>query len=243
MRFASTCILLSGLISPACYAKKNPKIPQPPLANKPLLENIRQSSASIDQKFAKCTAKYLTRLSRIESKLKEASRQKGSTANDRLATGDYQQWVQKMQDTSIHSAPRLYISRLDSLRTALGYLQQSRGSFSGTGINGDQLSQTSAQVQLLQAHLDMSSDIHQYIDQRRQQIAQLLSQYTSVPGDMAREFDKFKATAYYYRQEVEQYKALAAHPRQMEGKALAALNKVPAFQQFMAQHSMLAQLF
>jgi len=239
MRKVFICLLLAEMIGIACPAQENTGALPPPIPDAAMVHSIGQTSTVLDNAFVKRTGKYLTHLSRIESRLKEKWLQTHPGEQALFPSGDYQQWMQKLRDTSAHSAPRTYVSRLDSIQTALRFLQ-AQGPNSGQGVL---LSDVGARMQQLQTHLDMSADIHQYIDQQRQQIARLLSSYTQLPAGMAKEFDKLKTTAFYYNQEVQQYKELINQPRKMEEKALVLLNKLPAFQEFMAKHSMLAQLF
>jgi hypothetical protein len=240
MRNILICLLLAEMISIACHAQENISESSSPVPGGPILRDIQRNTAAIDKAFVERTEKYLAQLSRIESRLKE--RWQRTHAQVPFPSGDYNQWIKKLKDTGIHMAPRTYISRLDSIQTALRFLQAQQLS-SGIVRNGSLLSGATTEVEQFQAHLDMSSDIHQYIAQRQQQITRLLSSYTQLPADMAKDFSQLKTTAYYYHQEVEQYKDLINRPRKLQEKALQLLDKVPAFRQFMAQNSMLAQLF
>jgi hypothetical protein len=53
----------------------------------------------------------------------------------------------------------------------------------------------------------------------------------------------FNKEAYYYGQQLREYKDMLKDPDKMVQKGLTLLNKLPAFKQFMAQHSELASLF
>jgi len=48
---------------------------------------------------------------------------------------------------------------------------------------------------------------------------------------------------YYYKAKIQNYKEIWQHPDQVEAKVVEQLHKVPAFDQFMQEHSMLASLF
>jgi hypothetical protein len=60
---------------------------------------------------------------------------------------------------------------------------------------------------------------------------------------MVRELSTFKKQAYYYRQQMEEYKSIFHDQKKLEEKALAILRSMPAFQSFMQKNSYLAQLF
>jgi hypothetical protein len=98
-------------------------------------------------------------------------------------------------------------------------------------------------VQLLQAHLDQSALIGQYITQRRQQIEQYLGRYSHLPSAVTQTFNQYKATAYYYRQQIEAFKNSLNDPQKIQQQAVTQLSKLPAYQHFLATHSMLASLF
>jgi hypothetical protein len=53
----------------------------------------------------------------------------------------------------------------------------------------------------------------------------------------------FNKEAYYYGQQLREYKDMLKDPDKMVQKGLTLLNKLPAFKQFMAQHSELSSLF
>src|SRR5699024_6777155 len=53
----------------------------------------------------------------------------------------------------------------------------------------------------------------------------------------------FGREAYYYKAKIKNYKELWQHPDTLERKALSLLHKVPAFTDFMKEHSALASLF
>jgi len=236
------CLLLAEILSIACSAQENAGALPPSIPNGAMLQDIEKSSAATDKALIKRTEKYLTRLSNIEYRIKAQWQRTRPRELDRFPSNEYQHWIKQLNDTSMHAAPRTYIGRLDSIQSALHFLQAQK-QLSGTGKDIALLSGATTRVEQLQEHLDMSGDIYQYILQRKQQIAQLMTSYSQLPAGLAKELDKFKTTAYYYRQEMEQYKHLINQPRKMEEKALELLNKVPAFREFMAQHSMLAQLF
>jgi hypothetical protein len=240
MRHVLICLLLAEVVSIACHAQENSAVRPLSAPDDPALRDIQRNAAAIDKAFIQRTEKYLTQLSRIESRLK--IRWQRTHSQEAFPSSDYSQWIPKLMDTGIHATPRTYISRLDSIRTALHFLQAQQLS-SGVVKNGSLLSGATTQVEQLQAHLDMSSEVYQYFVQREVQIARTLSFYSKLPTGMAKDFNEMKTTAYYYGQEIEQYKNLINHPRKMEERALEVLNKLPAFREFMAQHSMLAQLF
>jgi hypothetical protein len=71
----------------------------------------------------------------------------------------------------------------------------------------------------------------------------MLSGYTKVPASVRREYNELTKTAYYYRAQVDQYKAMLKDPKKIEEKTLSILNRMPFFQKFMKENSQLTSLF
>ena len=95
----------------------------------------------------------------------------------------------------------------------------------------------------LKDKFNQSAKVNEFIAQRKQQIQQLLSKYTQLPGSLKRQFDKMRKSAYYYKAQVSEYKSMLKDPKKIEETAIKVLNKIPAFQKFMKQNSQLASLF
>ena len=95
-------------------------------------------------------------------------------------------------------------------------------------------------VQQLEGKLSEVQNIQQYIQQRQQLLTQSLSQYGSL---FSKSLGNISKEAYYYQAKIQNYKQMWQDPGEIEEKAVELLNKVPAFQQFMQQNSILASLF
>jgi hypothetical protein len=208
---------------------------------------VEARTGQLDQSLTRKTTSYLDKLARLEDRLKSKLATTNSDATKNFPAGDYQQWIRGMQAPSSSTAPgKTYIGGLDTLRTTLQYLQSGQGGSgmaANAGTGSTALANASGQVQQLQAHLDQSALISQYISERKQQIAQYLAGYTHLPAGVTQTFDQYKATAYYYHQQVEALKNSLSDPQKIEQQAITQLSKVPAYQTFLAQHSMLASMF
>ncbi len=136
-----------------------------------------------------------------------------------------------------------YVAGLDTLSTTLRFLQSQSGVQGLPGVPTGSLGQTSSDVQQLQGKLDETTLIQQYVSQRKQELSQMLAGYTHLPPSVVQAFTNYKAETYYYRQQLEQYKAMLNDPDKAERAAVTMLSKVPAYQDFMAKNSLLAALF
>jgi len=202
---------------------------------------VDKKASLIDHKLSDQSRKYLNKLSHIEARLLQKMETADPSVMSQLPPADYHQWASRLQTAS--SSPdytgNTYIGHLDTLQTTIKFLQTRLGD----SLSLSQLNQTAARLSKLQSHFDQSNLIDQYIVQRRQQIAQMLGRYNTIPKEVTRAFTQFKETSLYYRQQVDEYKKLLGDQQKMEQKTLTVLNKLPAFQQFMAQHSMLSSMF
>jgi hypothetical protein len=106
-----------------------------------------------------------------------------------------------------------------------------------------QLQSSVSQLQALQAKMQDADQLKAYIQQRKQQIGQYISQHASLSGLLGKEYQGMNQDLYYYSQQVRQYKEMLNNPDQLEQKALSLLNQLPAFQSFMKNNSQLAGLF
>ncbi len=226
-----------------------------------LLSKIRQRADKLDRKLTRQSQKYLQQMADREERLKkelhkvDSVKAKAFFAN----AADRYRW-----DTAAHAGGgETYVSHLDTLQTTLKYwaekggvdagsggigsAESSSGGIVGGGSGGAGLSsalgQTAGRLNTLQSDVNQSSLINQAISERRQQLSQYLSQYSQLPPGVTNAFNDYKTTAFYYRRQVEEVKSEINDPQKLEQKAIAQLSKLPAYQQFIARHSMLAALF
>lgn len=211
----------------------------PQLPNK-YYTSVGKKINSINQHLTKKSLKYLRKFQRQETKIRQKLEKldPGSVANN--ADAKYKQLVQKVSSYSpeslITSTGGEYNPNLDSLGTSLSFLKQ----FNSIS---DKVKAPLKSFNQLENKLQQSENIKTFIAKRKNQIKEILSKYTSLPGSVKNEFTKLNKTAYYYSAQVKEYKDLLKQPDKMEQKALSILREVPAFQKFMKENSQLGNLF
>jgi hypothetical protein len=94
-------------------------------------------------------------------------------------------------------------------------------------------------VQQLQGKLQYSEQVKNYINQRKQMLKEQLAQYTGFTKNL----QKINKEAYYYNEQLKEYKSIYSDPKKAEVKAMALLKKLPAYNDFISKHSQLAGLF
>ena len=246
MRFGSALLLLIVLciLSSRLYAQGAVDTAKVSVTEVPAkyFQEVDTKAQSIDQSLTSQTTRYLNKLSSLEARILRKLHKADSSSAGRLPPTNYQQLEAQMQHPVIGAGASgvNYVPSLDTLQTTLKFLQSTQ---TGLSNSPPQLTQATAQVQQLQANLNTSALVQQYITQRKQELAQLLSQYTHLPPGVTQAFTQFKATGYYYSQQVQQYKAMLNNPQKMEQTAIAVLSKLPAYQQYLTKYSILASLF
>jgi hypothetical protein len=250
MKFALACgILLLCFASTSCFAQEQSGTTDK-IINFPakLFGKIQGKTASLDQQLTRQTENYLQKMARREAKLKKKLYKVDSAAAKRLFANSAQRYAALQQkiatDTGGHQAIPLtgeYQPYTDSLKGSLSFLQQNPQLTKGTQSQALQSSIT--QLQQLQAKMQDADAAKAFVQQRKQEIGNYISQHTDLQTLLGPGYQGFNQEVYYYSQQVRAYKEMLNHPDQLEQKALSLLDQLPSFQQFMKNNSQLAGLF
>jgi hypothetical protein len=93
-------------------------------------------------------------------------------------------------------------------------------------------------VEALQSKLQAVDNLKTVLDQRRQYLSEQLGKL-----GMAKDLGRMNEKVYYYKQQVNDWKASVKDPSKMQQKAVAVLSQLPAYKSFLSQHSYLTSLF
>jgi hypothetical protein len=163
------------------------------------------------------------------------------------SAGQYAALAQQMaRDTGLHgrSFSGVYPPYLDSLQGSVAFLHQNPQGLSGaTTRQLTQVQGANSELQALQAKLVDADQVKAYIQQRKQQLAQYVSQHTNLQSMLGKPYAGMNRQVYYYSQQLREYKEMWNDPDKLTRQALALANRLPAFQAFMKDHSMLGSLF
>lgn len=196
-----------------------------------LLRKMQERTTGLDQGLTAQTTRYLQRMQQQEEKMRKKLSRVDSNAAKQLFTGSAEQYTalanKMLTDTGAPGSGLngTYKPYLDSLQGMMKYL----------GAPGP--------VQQLQAKMADADQAQAFIQQRKQQIKAYLSQRADLQNLLGGRYAALNKEAYYYSQQLREYREMWDHPDQVEQKALAMLNKLPAFQTFMKNNSQLAGLF
>lgn len=199
-------------------------------------------SKKFEERIYSRSEKLIQRLQKEEARLKRQLARKDSTAAAQLfgdVQGQYNKLHQQLQARA-EGLNRLkdYLPEVDTLKTALSFLQSEKLSSVTQLQELNDLKSALSAVNGLDARLGQADALRQFVKERKHVLKGQLEMF-----GMTKELTRFNKEAYYYTQQISEYKSLLKDPAKRERKALELISKIPAFQQFFKEHSELAQLF
>ncbi len=231
-----------------------------------IVTSITNKANTYNAAIDKQTVKYLHKLQRQEKKLYRKLAKLDSTAAQQLFANSnttYQSLTLQITNPKAVAANKLtqYIPQLDSTITALNYLgtfqpplesgqgvkprsevQDSRSlaplSYGKESQSRSQNGRLGVRLYTLQNKLQATTQVQQLVANRKAQLLQAAQRY-----NLAKSLKKYSKTAYYYNAKIEEYKLAIKDPVKAEKLLLAALHKIPAFQKYFQQYSIIGQLF
>lgn len=237
-----TVLLLATQVGRAQQIRPDSMLAMEDKLSKQYLSAIADKSDKYVEKIDKQTQRYLAKLEKQEAKI-----QKKLSKIDSLASmdifGNAQQQYQQLQNKlkaktgAVGRVAGQYLPWLDSAGTSLKFLEQyplAKNLQAGMAS----VRAASGKIKALQQELKQAADVKDFIRQRKEYLRERLAKY-----DLGNSLKKYNQTAYYYSQQISEYKEALNDPEKAEKKVLELLNQVPAFQQFMKSNSMLASLF
>lgn len=203
----------------------------------------------LDRQLSRQSRRYLNDLAKEEERiLKKLSAVDSSRVGALLNNSKeaYQQFSQKIENANGKVAQVLsgqYLANLDSLQGALGFLKDAGNIVSKSKDIQQKLGNSLQQVRQLQNKLNEAENIKAFVQQRQQQLKEMLSNYANLPKDISKYMGKYSQRVYYYGREIQEIKESINDPDKMVKKVLSVLNQVPKFKEFMNKYSMLSGLF
>jgi len=132
---------------------------------------------------------------------------------------------------------------VDSIKGGLSFLNKNPQLLANSKLLPSEVQNALSQFQLLQTKLQNADQIQQFIQSRKAQMLQILSQYSHLPSGISNIYNNYNKEVFYYSEQVREYRQILNDPDKMVQTALQLLNKIPAFTAFMQKNSFLAGLF
>ncbi len=236
-----TILLLLMACNLPCKAQKDSTIES--LQALPL-QYITQLDNKIDkysQRISSKTEKTLQRLAKWENKIKTLLEKTSPETAARLFNGQttFTTLLQKIQEgkSIAENYTSQYNEYRDKLTTNLKYLQQQKDNVKSKLVKP--VTEASQKLAALDNTIKNSEALEQFIKERKKI---LLDQCLKYIGK-SKYLRKISEENFYFLETLRNYKELFQDKRKAEQTALAILTKIPKFNQFVQENSMLASLF
>jgi hypothetical protein len=200
---------------------------------------INKKIRAAEKQFDKQTTRPLRKLQKQQSKILDNVRHLDSAAVKELRQSLTVNPLSLKNICTVNYYPASgagisYQPRMDSLQTMLRFLRQ-------LSPGNAQAAQALQQLEQLQNKLQQAEQIKTQLSATLQNLKDL----QNLPGfqSLQKQITKYQRQVAGYAQTIHQYKALLNQPEAIERKALALLNKLPAFRDFIQTNGQLASLF
>jgi len=199
---------------------------------KKYLSDLQRKSNQFEEQVGKRTDKALARLIKQEQRMKSRLWKSDSLSAKTIFNSSISR-MEELKSGLTKRVPAGADAYLDTLTHTLKFLDQYNN------ISKTQLAGAKKSIAGLEDKLQQAEQVKAYIRERKQQLKEQLSQYTGLTKDIQR----FNKEAYYYGEQLKEYKSLFQDRKKAEAKAMALLKKLPAYNDFLSKHSQLAGLF
>lgn len=200
------------------------------------IDAVAGKSEKLSAQLDKQTKRYLNKLQKQEAKLQKKLYKIDSLAANNLFTESAKKYESFKQKANAKVGK--YIPLLDTFTTSLKFLDKYKSTFSGIKQSSAQLKEALSKTKDLEDKFRQCDDIRAFIKERSDLLRQQLQKY-----NLGSKLKQFNQDAYYYSQQVQEYKDALQDPDRIERKAIELLTKVPAFKEFMEKNSLLASMF
>jgi hypothetical protein len=201
------------------------------------LEKVISKASSLENKLDKEAAKVLIRLQRQEARMKKKLYKIDSIAANNIFT-DSERKFKDLQQRLTGSGSGPYIPKMDTVLSSLKFLNDNPRLIAQIKDGKEKLKEAMSKMDGLKDQLKKAETIKQFIKERKQFLKEQLSKF-----GFAKELKKLNKEAYYYAQQVNEYKEILKDSKKAERKAIELLSKTKLFKDFMRKNSQLASLF
>ena len=206
------------------------------------LSKLQQKTTSLEAKLLAKSQKSLQQLARQEARLKKKLAKKDSLQAEALFGNIEEKYAQLQQQllrpVDNVSSTGEYLPHLDTLSTSLQFLSSHSNLLPNSQALSAPIQNALHNVNDLKGKLQTTEQIQQYLRERQDVLKEQLNRF-----GFTKEFRRYQQQVYYYKQQIQEYINILEDPSRLQKQAIALLQKLPAFQKFMLEHSQLASLF
>jgi hypothetical protein len=230
------------LVSQHCEAQADSTVQSLQQLSSRYITTVDNKIDKYSHRLSSKTEKTLAKLSRWEIKIQGLLQKVNPEAAQKLfgeGQTTFSSLLQKLKEGKniAEQYKTRYDEYRDKLTTNLKYLQQQKEKLDNKLVKPVQ--EATKKAAELEQDVQNSEALEQFIKERKKQ---LLDESLKYIGK-SKYLTKINKEAYYYVETLRNYKEIFSDKQKAEETALTILNKIPAFQKFVQQNSMLASLF
>lgn len=235
---AICCLVICKLLLLSLQAQDSTRLQQLAALPDKYTDQVYSKVSRLQQKLSERSLKVLKRFSKQEAAMKKKLAAKDSAAANRIF-GDVQKQYSNL-DQKLQQPQKLtqYIPALDTLKSSVKFLDQLNANGLQSNENVAKVKAAVSKVSGLEGEFGKAEMVKQYLRERKEFLKQQLSNQ-----GFSKELMALNKEAYYYQQQVREYKDVLKDPKKLERKALELLKKTRAFQDFIKKNGMMASLF
>jgi hypothetical protein len=217
-----------------------------------LLGHIQSRTADLNHQLTRQTEKYLSKMMKQEQRMQKKLMAVDSNGAKTLFANSQQQYKALIQRLKTDTGSRKqllsltggnYQPYIDSLQGSLSFLQKNSQLLNNSSALQSHLQGATSQLQAYEAKMQDASQAQAFIRQRKQQITQYINAHANLQNLLNKPLSGLNQQAYYYSQQLRQYREMWNSPDKLQREALSILNKLPSFQSFMKNNSQVSGLF
>ena len=187
-----------------------------------------QLNQKLDKKSAKLLDNLLKREKRMKARLGKIDSLKAAEV-----FGDIEEKYKQAMESP---GSKMYISSLDTMLSSLKFLENNPKLLAGE--SSEKIRTAIDRVNGLQDQFQKAEDLKRFLKERRQYLKKQLGQ-----SGFGKDLKKMNKQAFYYGEQLKEYKAMLKDKKKAERKGLEILSKTKPFKDFMKKNSMLASMF
>ncbi|MEJ0101407.1 MAG: colicin-like pore-forming protein [Bacteroidota bacterium] len=198
-------------------------------------DKVSKKAEGLEGKLDKKSGKALRQFEKQKDKLQQRLSKVDSLSAAKIfgnVDKQYQQLTEKIKQPARKLTK--YIPSLDTMGGSLQFLDQYKGALKNT----KELQSAITKVNDLKSQFQKAEDIKAFLKQQKQYLKDNLEKF-----GMAKQLKTLNKQAYYYGQQLKEYKETLKDQDKIEKKTIELLSKTKPFQDFMKKNSMLASLF
>ncbi len=206
---------------------------------------IKQIDAKVDKYYSRLTSKTektLEKLSKWENKIHQLLLKVNPDAAERLFNNNQITFAKLLEQykqgkTIAANYGKQYDEYRDKLTGTMAYISEKKGMIHDKYIKPAK--EVKEKINRLDSQVTSTEAIQQIIKERKKQLIEKCVQYIGK----SKYLKKINAESWYYVETLRNYKEIFSDSKKAEETAIAILNRIPAFQEFVRRNSVLSSLF